>query len=271
MNKLYNEVYGMPMVNIYTDLDKIETENYILSKKSYRYPKHAIEFMRGGFIPGDYVVLYSKKRQCVVMSDTPMERYTNQDLIRKAQGDICILGLGIGMVLFYLFEEQAERDTDDFFENFDNEEETLAPIKSITVIEKDKELIDLIEPLVRNHTYFKNSGIELNIIHADAYEYPKTCDKHFDLVYADIWDEYHGYEDEADVFDELEALYSSICDDFDGWGYAASHGHNPDDESPIETRDYIEWIARMIHHYCDWDMISKEIMENITQYIECMA
>ena len=263
LHYLHKEIYGFPMVLAYKDLDRVETENYILRKQEFRYPKNVIELYKGGCIPGDYVVLYSKQRQAVVMSDTPMERFTNQSLLANATGDVCILGLGIGMVILYLLEEKASREFDDYFEEYG-----IKPLKSITVIEKDKELIDLIEPLIRNSLHFKQSDVELNIINADAYEYPKNCDKHFDLVYADIWDEYHGYEDEIDVFDELEALYSPICEKFDGWGYADAHGNNPEDLSPIERKEFSHWTARMLNHYQDYDMISQELWDNILQYAE---
>lgn len=259
------EAYGLPMAMVYSSLDKIETDDYILSKKSYRYPDGTIEFIRGGFVPGDYVVLYSKKRCCVVMSDTPMERYTNQSLVLNAKGDICILGLGIGMVIFSIIEEQASHWDDE-------DDEDHKPVKSITIIEKDKALIDLIEPLIRNNIYFEESGIELNIINDDAYEWPtRNKDKHFDLVYADIWDDYHGYEDDVEIFDGLEELYSPICDSFDGWGYADAHGDNPDDESPIERDEYGPWMTRMLLHFHDWMMISDDVWQNIREYAEATA
>lgn len=254
--------FGMPMATVYHDLDKIETEHYILRKVSYRYPDHAIQIMRGGMIPGDYVILWSKDRGCVVMSDTPMERYTNRSLIANAHGDICILGLGIGMVIFYLIEEQSFRSI------YDDLEPTL---NSITIIEKDKELIDLIEPLIRNNVYFEESMISLNIVNADAYEYPKICNRRYDLVYADIWDDYIGYEEDAHIFDELESLYRPFCSKFDGWGYDDSHGNNPYDESPIERDEYAEWLRDMIVHYKSYYMISSEISQNISDYIHEMS
>ena len=250
--------FGIPLANVYPDLETIETDDYILSKKSYRYPKDTVTMLTGGLVPGDYIVLYSKKRNCVVMSDTPMERYTNQSIMRNAKGDICMLGLGIGMTIFGMIEEYDQRD---YYE------ESATPIKSITIIEKDKALIDIIEPLIRNSKKFKESGITLEIINDDAYVYPSHCARHFDIVYADIWDEYPGFEENAYVFDELEQLYSPFCDSFDGWGYADAHGENPDDDSPIESDDYMDWLSWMINAYCDYDYISTEMQQNACSYL----
>lgn len=262
------ECYGVPMVNVYDTIDKVETDDYILTKKSYRYPYQSQEMLEGGLIPSDYIVLYSKKRCCVVMSDTPMERYTNQSIMYNATGNICMLELGIGMTIFGMLEEQAKRCFD--YEDGTDEENRL-PLKSITIIEKDAKLIELIEPLIRNNFIFQHSGIKLEIINADAYEYPKTYNRHFDIVYADIWDEYHGYSDEAEVFDELEELYSPLCDSFDGWGYSDSHGDNPEDESPIAREDYSKWLAGMILEYKIYEAIDDDIYQNIIEYAEFIA
>ena len=42
-----------------------------------------------------YVRLY-KKGDGIMMSDTPMERNTNESFIHKANGDVLIFGLGLG-------------------------------------------------------------------------------------------------------------------------------------------------------------------------------
>ncbi len=265
---MMSETYGVPMAYIYSDLDKIETEDYILSKKSYRYPENVFDLIHGGMCPGDYVVLYSKKRHCVVMSDTPMERYTNRSILQNAQGDVCLLGLGIGMVIFALIEEQAYRRYE-IMSDYTEDDNGRKPIRSITVIEKDKALIKMIEPMIRNNRIFKSCNIKLEIINGDAYEWPKTnSDRHFDLVYADIWDEYHGYEDESSVFDEVEELWSPLCDQFDGWGYRDAHGDNPDDESPTERDDYGHYMAKMLKRYREDDLIEEELWNNILEYAE---
>ena len=60
----------------------------------------------------------------VVMSDTAMEKRTNRDFVVKAHGNVLIGGLGIGLILL------AIQDKED--------------IEQITVIEKNKEVIELV-------------------------------------------------------------------------------------------------------------------------------
>ena len=51
-----------------------------------------------GFInPGNYVRLHVDGE--LMMSDTPFERRTNEEFVRKASGKVMIAGLGIGMIL----------------------------------------------------------------------------------------------------------------------------------------------------------------------------
>ena len=60
-----------------------------------------------------------KFNRCI-MSNTPMEEYTNREFVEKAHGDILIAGLGIGMIILPLQDKEA--------------------VKSITIIEKNKDI-----------------------------------------------------------------------------------------------------------------------------------
>ena len=42
----------------------------------------------------------------IMMSDTPMERNTNRDFIQKANGDVIIFGLGLGLVIIPLLKNE---------------------------------------------------------------------------------------------------------------------------------------------------------------------
>ena len=105
--------------------------------------------------PGTYCVMQINGR--VVMSDTWMERFTNQEIIEKANGDVLIAGLGIGLILT-LLEEKDE-------------------VNSITVLEKNRTVIDLVAP------WFNN--LKINIIRADVFTWQPT--QNFDTIYFDIW------------------------------------------------------------------------------------
>lgn len=237
--------------------DKItENDDYKLSVLSPRYPDDAIEMLRQGILPDDYVVLWSKERHAVVMSDTPMERYTNQAFIENAKGDVLIGGLGIGMLIAGLIWKNVQSDDQ--------------IIDSITVVEKDSALIELIKPIIEVFVNFTNydSGypVALNIIQDDVYTYPdKHPEKKYDYVYIDIWDDYIGYRKYQDIFLELKELYQNITDHFDAWGYYDAF-HNEDDLSPIEQQEFAEYTANMVNYRIVNGEYPKEILDNLDEY-----
>lgn len=106
-----------------------------------------------------------KKGEGVMMTDTPMERNTNRDFIRKANGDVIIFGLGLGLVILPLLKKEN--------------------VKSILVVELYQDLIDLIQPILKQH----DTENKLTIIQGDCFQihnqFPK--EKKFDCVYGDIW------------------------------------------------------------------------------------
>ena len=147
----------------------IETENWVISETILSDEQVRLEKMRNfrnyWYVQGlqanfKYIVL-RKKGSGVWMSDTPMERNSNRNFIQKANGDVLIFGLGLGLIVFPLL---------------DNPE-----VKSIRVIEKEKEVIDLISPYIKA----KDTLNKVTIVEADCFEY-KTKEK-FDVIYGDIW------------------------------------------------------------------------------------
>lgn len=55
--------------------------------------------------PGTYAQLFVKGG--LVMSDTQMERDSNEDFVRYARGDVLIAGLGLGMILLPLLAKKS--------------------------------------------------------------------------------------------------------------------------------------------------------------------
>lgn len=111
-----------------------------------------------GISPGTYVRLMHKGE--VVMSNTDMEKRTNADFCRKACGDVLIGGLGIGMIILAIQDKQE--------------------VKSITVIEKNQEVIDMIASQLKFNEKIK-------IIHADVFEWKPDRGVKYDVSYMDIW------------------------------------------------------------------------------------
>ena len=102
----------------------------------------------------------------VWMSDTPMEYETNIDAIRKATGDVLECGLGIGMFTYYASRKKE--------------------VKSITVVELEKDVIDLVYPSVKNK--------KTSIINSDAIEFLMSTEKKFDMIHIDIWADITPYK-----------------------------------------------------------------------------
>ena len=99
----------------------------------------------------------------IIMSNTPDEirDFIRVKGIRKAKGHILINGLGLGVVVQYLL---------------DNNEVT-----KITVIEKSADVIKLVAP-----TYLRDKRVE--ILHADCFTYKPPKNVKYDFVWHDIWD-----------------------------------------------------------------------------------
>ncbi len=99
----------------------------------------------------------------LVMSDTQMERDTNREFVLRAQGDVLLADLGLGMVLLPLLAKES--------------------VKSVLVVEKSQEVIDLILPQIEAKT---ESGSKLQVTLGDIFTWkpPRT---RWDTIYFDIW------------------------------------------------------------------------------------
>lgn len=104
---------------------------------------------------GQFKVL--KENGEIWMSNTLMEVTTHQEAIKKAKGNILVAGLGLGMFLTAIKDKKE--------------------VNKITVIEKSKEIIELVGK------YYQDKKIE--IINADIFQY-QTKEK-FDFIWLDIW------------------------------------------------------------------------------------
>ena len=111
------------------------------------------------------------------MSLNPNEIETMKPYIEKAQGNVLVLGLGMGYVPFMM----ALKDN----------------VKSVTIIEKDPDIIALFNSLI--YPSFKNKD-KIKIIQDDAVNYVKKNNK-FDYMFADLW---HSPEDGLPLFVSLK-------------------------------------------------------------------
>lgn len=108
----------------------------------------------------------------MMMSNTPMEYYTNRDFMSKAHGDILIGGLGLGCVLHCLSKKKE--------------------VKSITVVEYSQDVIDAVFPQY-------DFGDKVKVIQGDVFKYKP--DRKYNCIYMDIW----AYIN-SDVYEEMKFL-----------------------------------------------------------------
>lgn len=164
-----NQTDFIDLNTIYTE--KIEKNDWVITKISLTEEEVRLERMRNFrnyfMVAGlkanfEYVKLFRKK-DGIWMSDTPMERNSNNGFIQDANGDVLIFGLGLGLIVFPLLEKES--------------------VKSIKVVELNQEIIDLVSPYIKA----KDTHNKFSVVQGDAYEHHKIDNQKYDCVYGDIW------------------------------------------------------------------------------------
>ena len=113
---------------------------------------------RGAYCPeGRYAVL--RVGRTLMMSDTLLERRSNREVVINSRGDVLIAGLGLGMILHPILAR--------------------AEVRSVTVIEKYQDVIDLVRPTL--------PAEKLTIICADIHQWMPEKTARFSTIYFDIW------------------------------------------------------------------------------------
>lgn len=126
--------------------------------ESFNKIKHIAEMGRQ-VVPGTYTKL--TRLGDVIMSDTHAERKDHLDFVKAARGNVLVTGLGLGMVANAVL---------------------LGNARTCTVIERDKDVIDL----VAGH-YEKKFGDRFKVINADALKWVPEDGVKFDWAWHDIW------------------------------------------------------------------------------------
>ena len=117
------------------------------------------------------------------MSLNPNEIETMKPFINKGQGNVLVLGLGVGYVPFMMSLN------DD--------------VKHITIVEREQNIINLFNNLLFPHFINKN---KITIIKDDAIKYVGKNNK-YDYIFADLW---HTPEDGLDLYIELKRISKDI-------------------------------------------------------------
>ena len=122
-------------------------------------------WMYQGLVPGTYAVLTDDRD--IIMSDTYLERSTNNEVCQQANGNVLIAGLGIGLILTRILPKPE--------------------VTTVTVIEKSQAIIDLV---AAHHAHPK-----LQVLLGDVFEY--EAPQRYDTIYFDIWPNISGDNYEA--------------------------------------------------------------------------
>ena len=145
--------------------------------------EHYQEYSRVGFFSEPFSYLALTEGNNIWMSINPNEIATMSPFINKAHGNVLVLGLGMGYVPFMMANKKE--------------------VKSITVIEKDQEIINLFNKLI--YPKFIN-GQKIQIIKYDAISYVHHNQK-YDYIFADLW---HSPEDGLPLFIRLKRINPKI-------------------------------------------------------------
>lgn len=182
-------------MNIQINIPDGKSNNWEVS--TFEVSEKDAEFfnMRAVFQPGARIIKPGKYKKLtrdgtVVMSNTSAEIRDHLCFIWRAKdgGNILINGLGLGVALTEILKSKH--------------------VASVTVIEKSKDVIDLVAPSFSHDK-------RVNIIHADAFEWKTPRGIRYSVVWHDIWDTICG--DNLPEMTKLHRKYGKRADWQGSW------------------------------------------------------
>lgn len=138
-----------------------------------------IEHSSLAFFKKEFPFIVLNEKDVTWMSITPNEINTMEKSIKEAKGNVLVFGLGLGYYPYMISLKDG--------------------VKSITIIEKDKHIIEIFNKYL--FPQFENKDI-IQIIEMDALEYNFDDDK-YDYVFIDLW---KTPDDGIDLFLTFKAL-----------------------------------------------------------------
>lgn len=130
--------------------------------------------------PGTYAKLFVDGK--LVMSDTTMERWTNWEALRRANGHVLIGGLGLGMIVHAMLWK--------------------SDVQTVTVLEQSADVVALVQPSFATHRHVQ----KLSIITADVFTWAIPNGAKWDTIYMDIWPDV--VDDNVDGYNRLVPRFS---------------------------------------------------------------
>ena len=164
-------------------LRNIEYEPYQLFAYDDIYVDEYKEYSRIGYFTNKFPYLALTEGNNVWMSLNPNEIETMKPYIDKGNDNVLVLGLGMGYIP-YMMSLKDE-------------------VKSITIIEKDYEIIELFKKALLPQ--FVNKS-KIKIIEDDAISYLNK-NNNYDYIFADLW---HDPEDGLSLFVQLKRINKNV-------------------------------------------------------------
>lgn len=118
----------------------------------------------GRFVPEGIYTSITRNGKCI-MSDTPDEFRDHIHFVYKATGEVLIVGLGLGMVINAILQIEHKEKV------------------HITVIEKDQDVLKLVQP-----HYEKKFPNQITFIQANIWDWKPPKNQKWDYAWFDIWD-----------------------------------------------------------------------------------
>lgn len=186
-------------------LDKIATKHFKYVKEpvagAYLFNSDVIiddedrelkDYMKLRALDKDYEAIFLYQDDEAWMMNVPSESITNDPYALKAKGHVVTFGLGIGYFAYMALINEN--------------------VKSVTVIEKSKEVIDLFKKEI--YPQFPKDK-ELKIIQEDAFNcFNKKFLGKYDYIYVDIW---KSSIDGLNLIEKLLEQYNPPIDSCDFW------------------------------------------------------
>ena len=180
MNKLYDNLSRIKSTVPPNEIGNWAIEKFEVSEEgaSFHNLRCALHGSHREIETGTYTKLTRQSTfKDVVMSDTPAEIRDHLNFMYRAEGDVLVNGLGLGLVIEGLMSNPN--------------------VKHVTVIEISSDVIQLVAGYLKS----RYDG-QLSIIHADALEWKSPKGKVYNCVWHDIWPNICG-----DYYDDMKRLH----------------------------------------------------------------
>ena len=162
-----------------------------------------VEIPRVGYFSEEFEYLAVLENGNEWMLITPNEINTMQPVIDSVNGEVVAFGLGLGYFAYMCSIKEN--------------------VNSITVVERDKNVIELFEKYILPQFEYKD---KIHIVNSDAFEFAKEM-KDFDFAFVDLW---HDVSDGVELYLKMKSLEK-------------------------ETIKYYYWIEESILSHLRWQMI----------------